>query len=260
MIFIKQKSNINRHLFLLIISILLLILSVFGFFQKIPLFDIFNVPISSSIVSWKDGIKTLGSKFEQNEKIVQQNLDLQKQILQKDIELSKLKTLESENASLKNLNKVVSKQNQYLLSNTITKNFADKLPQNITIDKGLSQGVKENDIVINDTGSLVGRINKVSSYTSTILPYYNESFKLQLQSDSTKTVYVSGIIDGFVIAQEVNNISSVKLNDIFFTIALDNTFPAGVFVGKVVKFQSEDKRTFLLEVDLQNIDTLYVAL
>jgi rod shape-determining protein MreC len=253
------NKNVSQYFVLFVVSILLIISSFLGLFKKFPLLDIFTLPTGNFVTDIKISVNSVFSKFEQNEILVKENLSLKKEIQEKDIELEKSLLFSQDFESLKKINNIQQKKQNLIQTHSISKNFYQKLPQEIIIDKGEKEGVKKDAIVINDTGTLVGRIDSVSQYTARILPYYLETdFKVPVKSVNTQTSFIDGSKDGLISGQEINTTSLHNINDLLFTNALDNKIPEGIYIGKVVKFETDDKRRFLIEADLQNIDILYV--
>ena len=259
MIYKKNRTNIvNIHFILLVVSFLCIVLSFFNIFKIIPFFDIFNVSISNFILLQKENLNSITSAMDDNRRLANDNIELRKQLLKTDIEIGKINELKNQIDSLKSFSNIVDKKYVYLEAQSIEAIFADKLPVDITVNKGLINGIKEGQIVINDTGSLIGRIYSVNQYISKIRPYYREDFKIPVKSLSTQTAFISGVKYGVVYAQDINQNSDIKNNDLFYTSSLGDKVPEGIFIGKFQKYDLDDQRKILLQTDMLNISNLYI--
>ena len=115
----------------------------------------------------------------------------------------------------------------------------------ITIDKGSKSGIKKEMAVITSNG-LVGKISKVYKYSSEIKLItsddVNYKVSVAIKTDSGDTY---AILNGYdkktnclkVIGVEKN--SDVKEGTQILTSGLGGVFPAGIYVGEVVKQESD---------------------
>ena len=125
----------------------------------------------------------------------------------------------------------------------------------LTIDKGLKNGVNNGDAVITSTG-LIGKIVSASNYSSTVklLTSYDIKNKISIKIindddsyyglltsyDSKKNIYK---IEG------VSDIDKVEVGYMVTTTGLTDNFPSGLLIGKVSKIvKDEYDLTAIVEV------------
>ncbi|MEI7603441.1 MAG: rod shape-determining protein MreC [bacterium] len=252
-------NNIRGILFVLCLVIVLL--SYAGFFRIIPILDIFSTTIGQTITDMKKASSSFFSKFEDNEKLVTENIELRKEIIKKDVDIQNIKDSVKDLESVKKLLNFYNPKADIIVTKNISIVPSDKVPVKITIDKGLKNGIKEGKAVFNDSGSLIGKIYVAREYSSDILPYYViDNIKLPIKSTSTSTALVDGYKDGLVVCTDIGLETTVKEGDLFFTSSLGDQVSEGIYVGKVVKISADDKKKFYLEADILNVDILYVYL
>lgn len=107
---------------------------------------------------------------------------------------------------------------------------------NITIDKGSQNGIKENQVVISNN-QLIGYIEKTNFLTSTVkLITSNLKNKISIKIKKND-IFIYGIItgykDGFFLVEGINDI--VDIDSIVTTAGLGNGYPEGIYVGKVTE-------------------------
>ena len=260
----KRKPFFTRdiHLILLITSIFLIALSFAGLFRSVPVFDWFNGNIGSGVTNFKIGATFFFSRFDQNEKLSRENLDLRKENLDDKILLTQLDQITKENTSLKKINSILDIKQNKILANKISFISYEKLPDTIAINKGKVDGVTVDKLVVNDTGSFIGKVESVSSYTSIIRTYYRfDNPKLTVRGTNTPNAIIDSAVDGQVKVFETGQNSTAKVGDLFFSTSLgSDLIKDGIFVGTVSKIDPNDKKTFFLDTDVMNDDILYILL
>lgn len=167
--------------------------------------------------------KELQNKEEQVDSVISQNENLKN-------EISKLKdTLE--------LNTILSDK-VYLNATVVSRNIGYWYDE-ITIDKGSKNGIEKGMAVVTPKG-LIGKITKVSNYSSTVKLLSNEnmsdkiSVKINIGDD-----YVYGLISKYDSKTNTYTVEGISENvDItegadVVTTGMGTIFPSGLMVGKV---------------------------
>ena len=255
----SNKNKANVFIILLCICLFLIFSSFFSLYKIIPINDVFATTIGHGVNSFKDNLSKLLAKFDQNESLVSENIDLRKKIFINDSNLAKLNDLQKELDSLRSLNKVLSIRPNVISAISISTVFSEKLPSTLTIDKGSKDGISNNKVVINDTGSLIGFTYDVASYTSNIKSYYNSenSKKISIKSSTIPTAVIIGAKDGKVIAENVGQ-NSILLGDSFFTSSIQDLTPEGIYIGKVSGINPENNKQFFLDTDILNTSIVFI--
>ena len=111
----------------------------------------------------------------------------------------------------------------------------------IIINKGSKNGLREGMPVMNSRG-LVGQIYISNDSTSEVIPLISEKFAVNaLQSNGKNHVIIYGDNESLVIPYFPASIP-IYLGDMFVTSGLDNVYPSGIKIGKVIKISPEDKQ------------------
>lgn len=154
--------------------------------------------------------------------------------------------LEKEIRELKEALKLNSTLSEYEIENaTILSRNKSYWLNNIMIDKGTKQGIKENMAVITNAG-IIGIISKVYKTSSEV--------KLITANDKTTKISVSikigeidtyGILNGYeknenlIKIIEVDKEADVKVGDTVMTSGLSEYIPRGLYIGQVTKMEKD---------------------
>jgi len=113
--------------------------------------------------------------------------------------------------------------------------------QIITINKGEKDGIRQGMPVVNRLG-LVGQIYSTYDQTSEIVPLLSKKFAVNaLQDNGQNHAIIYGDTKFLVIPYFPASID-VSPGDTFVTSGLDNVYPSGINIGKVVEVSPEDKQ------------------
>ena len=173
---------------------------------------------------------------EQQEKIANvDNLQAKQADLEKQLnEMKKLLELNNTSAEYEYLNATVVNRNVGYWYNTIT------------IDKGKNSGV-EKDMVVMVADGLIGKITKVTNFTSTV--------KLLTNNDSTMPLsvkinigdkYIFGILNGYdsetkhLIVEGISGNDKIPIDSEVVTTGLSDNSPSGVLIGKVESVKTDN--------------------
>ena len=184
---------------------------------------------------------------------------------------TKIKDLEEDIDELKKMLELKDSYSDYnrVYSTVISRNrefFLD----NLVIDKGSKDGIKKGNLVINYNG-LIGKIEKVNKNTSIVKLISNNDKKINILvslNSNNKDYY--GVLCGYdekeklIKVCDIEKASSPNVGDEIKTSNLSNSFPSGIFVGKVEKVQTDRfglSCTLYLKsnVNFNNIHYVYVV-
>lgn len=189
---------------------------------------------SIEAIAEKDNIyekyKELKNKEEQIESVISQNDNLKS-------EVDKLKeTLE--------LNTVLSDK-VFLNATVVTRNIGYWYEE-ITIDKGKKNGIEKDMAVVTPKG-LIGKVTKVSNYSSTVELLSNDhmSDKISVKI-KTKDDYVYGLISTYDSKTNTYTVEGISENEEILegadvvTTGMGTVFPSGLMIGKVKKVTTDN--------------------
>lgn len=249
----RKNKNIKIIISIIIIVVLLLKITSRILDDKKEL-NFFEKTIKDSIVFVEKIFYSPISYIKDKIEISKETKDLYKKYTKlkekeekTEIYYSQIKELQKELAQLKSLldlNATLSEYS-YVNATVITRNVMYWY-NTLTIDKGSKNGIKEDDAVITSNG-LIGKIIKVSNFSSTVKLLTTENIKnkvsikinsndtelygLLYSYDSNNNVYkIEGIVDA----------SSISEGDYVTTTGLTNYFPSGILIGHVSRVVKDE--------------------
>lgn len=251
----RKKSFDKRYLFIIILLLVALLLVV----VSVSLNKERNLSVPEKLV--KDStlfvsnvlsspINFLKNKINENkekEEIYQDYKDIKKKeenIKNLEAELDNLKEEVSDLKKQLNLNEVYSERS-YLNATVVNRNVGYWFDE-ITIDKGKKNGVSKDLAVITSDG-LIGKISKVSNYSSKVKLLSNNS-SLDKISVKIKTSdkYVYGLISGYNSKNNTFSVEGISENTLIekgasvVTTGMGDVFPSGILVGTVESFTKDN--------------------
>lgn len=273
----RNKEFDKRYLIIiiiLIISLLLVILSValkkdrnLNSVEKIAkdtgsfVVNILGTPVdfvSNKIAETKEKndiynkYKELKSKEEQTENLIAETNNLKQEI-------------KSLKAAL-DLNTTLSDK-VYKNATVINRNI-DYWYDEVTIDKGKTNGIEKNMAVVNNNG-LIGTVTKVSNHVSTVKLLSSKSLsdKISVKINVGDT-YVYGLISKYNFKKNTYTVEGISENIEIpkgaevVTTGMGDTFPSGLLLGHVKKISTDNfdlskVAVVTSSVDFDNIE--YVA-
>ncbi len=172
----------------------------------------------------------LKSKEKQTDSVIAQNDNLKSEV-KKLKDALELKTILSD---------------KYLLTATVVSRNIGYWYGEITIDKGSKNGIEKNMAVVINTG-LIGKITKVSNYSSTVklLSNDNMSDKISVKI-KTKNDYVYGLISKYDVKSNTYTVEGISENNeiekgaAVVTTGMGTIFPSGLIIGKVKKVTTDN--------------------
>ena len=168
------------------------------------------------------------------------NDDLRQQLQSSAYLESRVKQLEKEVESLKELNKLNSVYTEYeLVSARIRNRSFDSWNQVVTLDVGSDDGVKVDDAVL-DLHGLVGRVIEVNSDNSVVsLLTANDVYSKVSISFDVDGSEVNGIIESYdfetktYVVRVLDTDKTISEGIKVYTSGLGGVFPKGLFVGEI---------------------------
>jgi len=160
-------------------------------------------------------------------------------------EYFKARSLKEENEFLRNALDLEGKgENQFILARVIT---VDPLrpAQELTIDKGLKDGIKEGQPVILAGQILVGQIKKVFTLTSRVLLITSQESRITgtLEGSQTNAI-VTGSASGALIMELVLKDVELRRGEIVSTSGIEGDIPRNLLIGEVSKIVTEETASF----------------
>jgi len=231
----SKKTSKNKKRILVVISVLI-------FFLIISFTVNDNRKLTFTEKTLKDSILFI------NRLILPQNNNL------KDIEDNIRKEYQSE---IDNLKEEINILKENLELNTILSDYeiinATTINRNlgyfydtITLDKGSKYGIEENQAVIT-SGGLIGKIIKVTKYTSTVKLLTNPDSKTQVSVQiKAGDKYLYGILTSYIrdnnyyIIEGITDAEKIEIGSFVSTTGMGDVFPSGILIGEVIEIAKDN--------------------
>lgn len=156
--------------------------------------------------------------------------DLEKQLA----EMKKLLELNNSSFEYEYLNATVVNRNVGYWYNTIT------------VDKGKNSGVQK-DMVVMVADGLIGKVTKVTNFTSTVKLLTNNDTTMPLSVKiNIGNKYIFGILNGYdneterLIVEGISGNDKIPVNSSVVTTGLSDNSPSGVLIGKVESVKTDN--------------------
>ncbi len=244
----KRKKLELRYIILIVTVIFIILVAILSYSlktnKKLSTFEsiVKDVVVEIQKITYMPvkNFNTVISDYKSLKKVLEEN-----KILKSNVD--KIESLEAENNELKqeindmknelNIEHVLSDYD-YLNATVVSRN-ASTWYNNLTIDKGSHNGIKEGMVVINSTG-VIGKTTNVSTFSSDVklitTTDTNNKISVTIQSNGKK---LTGLINGYdyktknLEIEGISNTDTVSVGDQVYTSGLGGVFPSGILIGKV---------------------------
>ncbi|MGA3085140.1 MAG: rod shape-determining protein MreC [Thermodesulfobacteriota bacterium] len=222
----------------------------------LPVFSIFH-SIKTGVVSWWTHYMALTHTQQENK-------HLKDQLIQLKQENIRLREMASANERLKKLLQLKAEISGPSMVAKVVGSGPSPFLQTFYIDKGRKEGLVRGMPVLRPEG-VVGRLEKTSGHFSQVILLNDPSFAVDCLSQRTR---VRGVLTG--IPGEKNcqvkyivRTEDIRAGDIIVTSGLDQLFPKGLILGRVLRVVSQVKGNFLFvevvpECQLSHIEEVLI--
>ena len=189
--------------------------------------SILEEPVSNVRV-YRNALKT-------NAYLQQQNILLQDA-------LSKLRSIEKENQERKSLLRFEESYNYPLQITRVVTKQLNTLNNSLSVNVGRKEGIQRGMPLINSDG-LIGKVILSASNYSQVMPLFHPLFRVSAQIQGSKA---NGIITwdisspSYLIMDFVPKTVPIDTGMVIQTSGLGNEFPAGIPIGQVVDYRSQE--------------------
>ena len=227
-------------------------------------------PVQKVVYTISDKVHDVFDFFYNFSDVKNENNDLKKKNLELENQLVEYNELKRQNDVLRGIVDFSKENNQYkYIGTNIIWKSGNSFVEGYTIDKGSSEGIKKDYIVISPEG-LVGVVTEVHSNWSKIQTLLNENVAVAatIEGDSNSgDGIVKGYRNGSEMQAEITNLpmnSTIKEGETVVTSGLGGYYPKGIRIGEVTSVQSDDvkvMKTAILKtyVDFNNLQELFVV-
>ncbi|MEI6288106.1 MAG: rod shape-determining protein MreC [bacterium] len=192
-------------------------------------------PVQSKVFSSSFGLKNFYNAWLAKRDLLSENEQLKNQLLNSQLDKTKLNSLQAENDLLKQELKFIDTSKVKYIPATIITGVSDSDSQSIVIDRGSNDGLKKGLAVVAGGGVLVGKIQEVSNnYSKVLLLSDNKSRVAATIQNMNNT---TGLVEGqFGLSFSMTNIpqdQDLKEGDLIVTSGLEGQIPKGLLIAKV---------------------------
>ncbi len=170
------------------------------------------------------------------------NAYLQQQNILLQDELSRLRSIEKENNELKSLLRLEESYSYPLQITRVVSKQLNTLNNSLSVNVGSLEGIQRGMPLINSDG-LIGKVILTASNYSQVMPLAHPLFRVSAQIQGSKA---NGIITwdisspSYLIMDFVPKTVPIDTGMVIQTSGLGNEFPAGIPIGQIVDFRSQD--------------------
>ncbi|MDI6783969.1 MAG: rod shape-determining protein MreC [bacterium] len=252
-------SFLRRHLntVILLILILLILLLIFWQpkFRQLAFFDHAYRTLESAIAPLNklvtNSVQTIQQEFDYLSRMKQLHRELNYAKKEKAILHQQISWYTSDRQALTRLRKLLELREK-LPYQTVSAEVIATSPSNyyftITIDKGSSQGLKRNMVVLSTDG-VIGRVLQVAAQSSKVLLISDQRSAVGAVIDRTRA---RGIIDG--IGKGAGKLTleqtdtDVKIGDTLVTSGLGGVFPKDLVLGTISKIERHPRSGWITAI------------
>jgi rod shape-determining protein MreC len=166
----------------------------------------------------------------------QQNADLETKLTQVTVDYVHLKSLEDENASLRQLTKFLDTTGYDEVSARIIARNSDAHTAEVMIDRGSRDGLELGMAVVAGSGVLYGKITQLSEHVATVTLVSDERSRVAATvagQHETLTGLVLGEGNGVARLTLIPQAVAIKQNDVIVTAGTEEKVPANLAIGLV---------------------------
>lgn len=164
---------------------------------------------------------------------------LEKEVVRLTVENAKFKELEQDNNKLRaQLNFLSSSNYKNVLANVISQNLVFDIregDQDIVIDKGSRDGIKEGLGVVNENGVIIGQVSEVRDSLSKVCLTTNRSckFAATIQNQDRTMGITEGDLGLTIKMNYIPQSEKINNGDTVITSGLGGNISRGLVIGKV---------------------------
>ncbi|MCC8097430.1 MAG: rod shape-determining protein MreC [Eubacterium sp.] len=223
-------------------------------------------PVQGAVYSVGNWFSSRFSAVTNTDDLIKENEEMKLEIEKLKLENSRIELLEKDNKKLSGLLELSEKYKAY---GTTGARIIGKDPGNwydvFIIDKGSSDGLAQNMVVIAD-GGLVGRIRECGFNYSQVVSIIDDTDSVSAVSPRTgDTGYVKGDLNskGMCKMELIDITSKITEGDEIATSHYSSVYPEGISIGKVVSIENASDtstKTAVIEpiVDFEHLDSVLV--
>jgi len=188
------------------------------------------------LVSWPvQFFHSMGTVLSSHDSLIKENLDLKAQQLLLQAQVQRLLALESENKQLKALLRSSTEVQGKVLVAEVMSIATDPFVNQVTLDKGSSDGLFVGQPVL-DANGVMGKLIQVGPLTSRVLLVNDphSGIPVQITRNGMHAIAVGDAYTGKLHLVNMPQTVDIKTGDFLITSGLGEHYPAGYPVGQII--------------------------
>lgn len=192
---------------------------------------------------------------------------LEKEVAKLTVENAKFKELEQDNIKLRNqLNFLSANKYKNVLANVISQNLVFDIKegdQDIVIDRGSRDGIKEGVGVVDENGVIIGKISEVRDHLSKVCLSTNRNckFAATIQNQDRTMGITEGDLGLTIKMNYIPQSEKISIGDTIITSGLGGNISRGLVIGKVSQVNNRSNEIWQ-DVNIEplfNLSTLTIV-
>lgn len=177
--------------------------------------------------------------------LVKENNTLKQQAIYQRVQLQQLKSLETENAHLRDLLNITKTFSQPAQLAEIVHMGRDPFTHKVVVNLGARQNIAPGQAVV-DAYGVIGQVTRVYPFTSevTLVTDKNLAIPIQIERNGLRAIAFGHGRDTTIDLPYLPANVDIKHGDKLVTSGIDGIYPTGLVVGEVVKIESNPNSPF----------------
>jgi rod shape-determining protein MreC len=231
----------NKILIIVVVAIIFLNIIDFSSWGQRIFFPLINSPSSF----FRGGSDDLSERTRSRSDLLEEISNLRNEIQKREVDSAIIFDLEEENKKLREfLNFQEESSFKHVLANIIWQEDLSNLyhhNQDIVINKGRGDGLKEGLAVLNESGVVLGKIVELSEKTAKVCLVNNNFCKMAVAlNNSSRSI---GLAEGDLgLSIKINFVSQnedIQIGDRLITSGLEPYIPRGLAVGRIINIEQD---------------------
>jgi rod shape-determining protein MreC len=196
-------------------------------------------PLTGFLYKKGSTVRSSYEKNQQSQDIFSRAAVLEQEVARLTVQNANFKELEEENNKLRaQLSFLSSNKHKNILANVISQDLIFDIregDQDIVIDKGTRDGIREDLGVINENGVIIGKVIEARDSLSKVCLTTNRNckFAATIQNQNRTMGITEGDLGLTIKMNFIPQSDTIKLDDTVITSGLGGNIPRGLVIGKV---------------------------
>jgi rod shape-determining protein MreC len=180
-------------------------------------------------------VQRIGEFFSSQELLLKENRELKAKLLSYASSAQQAKLLATEQAYLLAMAEARKRFDDQAVMAEVLYTGRNPFSRKLVIDKGLTQGVKAGQPVV-DSAGIIGQVTNTAPFTSevTLLTEKDQSVPVMLVRNGLRAIAVGSGKDGTIDVPFMPVSADIQPGDLFVSSGIDGTYPPGLVVAQVI--------------------------